>query len=115
MMGEAVRHLRAAAKLDPATYAEQAKNVAGWEEAVRQYKQADVQSLRQREQMVAGLQREFENKREQQEEDEAVQLEARGGGDGGVSDTRVEYDYERKAKKKQKKQKKPASSSKDEV
>ena len=113
IMGEAVRHLRAAAKLDPATYAEQAKNVAGWEEAVRQYKQADVQSMREREQMVAGLHREFKNKREQEEEDEAIKVEARGGGDGGVSDTRIEYDYEKKAKKAKKKP--AASNSKDEV
>ena len=42
LMGEAVRHLRAAAKLDPAKYSEAAANVAGWEEAERQYKQADL-------------------------------------------------------------------------
>lgn len=77
LMREAVRHLRAAAKLDPATYSESAAKVAGWEEAERQYNQAGVKSQQEREAMVMAMHAEIDGKRREKEEDEEIEREER--------------------------------------
>ena len=82
LMREAVRHLRAAATLDPAKYSEDAAKVAGWEEAERQYKQADLKSQREREAMVMAMHSEIDGRRREKEEDEEIERERRNERDG---------------------------------
>ena len=97
LMRDAVAHLRAAARLDPVAYSDAAKRVTGWEDAERQYKQADAQSLREREAMVMAMHAEVEGRRQETEEDAEVKREEAGLAARGFSDTRIRYDYEKKA------------------
>mmetsp|Transcript_25769 Transcript_25769/g.84897 ORF Transcript_25769/g.84897 Transcript_25769/m.84897 type:complete len:93 (+) Transcript_25769:114-392(+) len=76
-MSEAVRHARTAARLDPAStvFAARAKQLRGFEEALRKYREADRRSYKDREAAVHAMHRQMEEKREEEEEDEAVRAE----------------------------------------
>eukprot|EP00966_Prymnesium_polylepis_P255999 5914048-Prymnesium_polylepis.1 len=91
-MSEAVHHARQAARLSPTRFSERARLLQGWEDALREYKQAELLDLRQRETMVDAMHEPFRAKQLQEEEDRAIAEE--GLADDGTTDTRLEYDYE---------------------
>merc|ERR1712203_774842 len=74
ILAEAVQHVRAAARLDPNTYADSAKAVKGWEDAERLSKEADRRSRLDREAMVRAM--EASSKQKQLEAEEDILFEA---------------------------------------
>jgi tetratricopeptide (TPR) repeat protein len=102
LMNEAVELVRAAARLDPAAYEESAKPFRGWEEAVRQNRQADHWSFLERNSMVKAMHGEVEGKQLEAEEDRAIlQDEA----SAEVGETRWKYDFDGGTKKARRREK----------
>jgi len=96
VMSEAVAHVRAAARLDPAAYAESAAPFADWEEAVRKNRHAEHRSFVEREAMVKAMHAEVDGKRQEAEEDRAILDDQKSG---ELTSIRTEYEYEKKRQK----------------